>query len=40
MSVGVSIGEAIYPQDGTDAESLMRQADALMYQQKGRKPTG
>ncbi|MCB1737601.1 MAG: diguanylate cyclase [Gammaproteobacteria bacterium] len=39
MSVGVSIGEAIYPDDGTDAESLMRQADARMYQQKGRKPT-
>lgn len=33
-TVGASIGIAIYPQDGTDAASLLKAADKLMYQVK------
>lgn len=33
-SVGASIGIAIYPHDGTDASSLLKSADKLMYQVK------
>jgi diguanylate cyclase (GGDEF)-like protein/PAS domain S-box-containing protein len=31
-----SIGISSYPEDGTDAESLIRRADAAMYQAKGK----
>lgn len=33
-SVGASIGIAIYPHDGTDANTLLKSADKLMYQVK------
>lgn len=33
-SVGASIGIAIYPHDGTDAATLLKSADKLMYQVK------
>lgn len=33
-TVGASIGIAIYPHDGTDAASLLKSADKLMYQVK------
>ncbi|WP_333606821.1 diguanylate cyclase domain-containing protein [Arsukibacterium sp.] len=36
VTLGASMGIAVYPQDGTDAASLMRQADLLMYQAKQR----
>jgi diguanylate cyclase (GGDEF)-like protein/PAS domain S-box-containing protein len=36
LQVNASIGIALYPGDGTDAESLMRAADAAMYHAKGR----
>ncbi len=32
--IGVSIGISIYPDDGVDAESLIKQADTAMYQAK------
>ena len=32
--IGVSIGIALYPQDGPDAESLLKAADAAMYAAK------
>jgi diguanylate cyclase (GGDEF)-like protein len=31
LSVGVSIGTAVHPDDGIDAETLLRRADAAMY---------
>ena len=34
LSVSAAIGYAQYPEDGTDYDSLMRSADARMYQQK------
>jgi len=34
LSVGGSIGRAVYPHDGTDAESLLRVADAAMFDAK------
>ena len=34
--LGASVGIAVYPQDGTDAEALLRHADADMYRAKDR----
>ncbi len=36
FQVGASLGVALYPQDGKDAESLLKHADAAMYAAKGR----
>jgi diguanylate cyclase (GGDEF)-like protein/putative nucleotidyltransferase with HDIG domain len=33
-SIGISVGEAYYPEDGMDAEDLLAQADRRMYQVK------
>jgi diguanylate cyclase (GGDEF)-like protein/PAS domain S-box-containing protein len=34
VKVGVSVGTTLYPDDATDVESLMRQADVAMYRAK------
>ena len=34
IDVGGSVGEALFPEDGTDAESLLKKADRRMYGQK------
>jgi len=34
MQLGISIGSAIYPQDGTDVETLINHADTSMYEDK------
>ncbi len=34
LSVSCSLGAALYPQDGSDAETLIRHADAAMYRAK------
>jgi diguanylate cyclase (GGDEF)-like protein len=34
VTVGVSVGIAVAPTDGQDAETLIRSADAAMYQAK------
>ncbi|MDA3914547.1 diguanylate cyclase [Oleiagrimonas sp.] len=36
-SIGMSMGLAIFPQNGTDADGLMRQADVALYQSKANK---
>jgi len=36
LHVSASIGIAVYPQDGTEAEALIRNADSAMYEAKGR----
>ena len=36
LSVSVSIGFAFYPEDGVDADHLIREADHRMYQEKKR----
>lgn len=38
VSVTPSVGIAVYPQDGTDGETLLRNADAAMYLTKGKRP--
>ena len=35
--VGMTLGLAVWPRDGRDADSLLRQADAALYQLKARK---
>ena len=37
VSVGASIGIAVFPEDGATAESLVKSADEAMYQAKQRK---
>jgi diguanylate cyclase (GGDEF)-like protein len=34
VEVGASVGSVVYPEDGTDAEELLRKADELMYEDK------
>ncbi|WP_277964971.1 diguanylate cyclase domain-containing protein [Pseudomonas sp. RIT-To-2] len=34
LRIGVSIGISLYPEDGTDSSSLLKQADAAMYRAK------
>ncbi len=36
-AIGASIGISVYPDDGTDANTLLRQADLAMYQAKQRR---
>ncbi len=40
VNVSVSIGAAVYPQDGDDQEQLLRRADARMYRMKPRTDRG
>lgn len=35
VTVSISIGVSLYPQDGTEAETLLRNADRAMYRAKG-----
>jgi diguanylate cyclase (GGDEF)-like protein len=35
LRVGASVGVSVYPDDGTDGESLLRRADMNMYRRKG-----
>jgi diguanylate cyclase (GGDEF)-like protein/putative nucleotidyltransferase with HDIG domain len=36
--LSLSVGRAVYPQDGSDAEALLAEADRRMYQQKQQQP--
>ncbi len=38
FTIGFSAGLAMYPEDGRDADSLVRVADAAMYREKGIRP--
>jgi diguanylate cyclase (GGDEF)-like protein len=38
VAVTPSVGIAIYPKDSSDGETLLRNADAAMYQSKGKRP--
>ncbi len=40
LNLSVSIGVAIYPEDGADAQTLIDLADAAMYRSKRRSPGG
>lgn len=40
VHVGCSVGLALYPEDGTDAEGLMKSADMAMYRAIRQKPNG
>ena len=39
VRIGMSMGLALYPHDATEADALLREADAAMYQVKARKAT-
>jgi diguanylate cyclase (GGDEF)-like protein len=38
--IGLSVGEAFYPDDGSDAEELLAEADRRMYKSKNLNKTG
>jgi GGDEF domain-containing protein len=38
LSVGVSIGLALHPEDGADFDGLLHHADARMYESRTRLP--
>ena len=41
VSLGASVGRAVYPLDADDADALLRHADAAMFESKrGRQPGG
>lgn len=40
VHIGCSIGQAVFPPDGSDADTLIRVADERMYQQKQLRHTG
>ena len=40
VQIGCSIGQALFPDDGSDAEQLIRIADERMYQQKQQRHQG
>jgi len=40
LTIGASTGISLYPDDGEDAETLLKAADARMYQEKGCQPNG
>jgi diguanylate cyclase (GGDEF)-like protein/putative nucleotidyltransferase with HDIG domain len=38
--LSLSVGQAVYPEDGTDAEQLLTEADRRMYLEKQKEPSG